>query len=297
MKEENDLSDASRQLPTVFRNKPTTSSSTARSATEPASHPQEQATTAQPLLQPPQGYVTDESSKPDTDEHRQTSSQSQTATSTILPTDQAIAVNPTIEHETISSSTTPQNTTMAPTRTDVDKRVFNARDSLIAAGIELADADLIIPPSTRNRVPYERVHKRTRMRVRYTCHLCATVYGHDRVCVFCEHRRCSQCTRYPAKRAPRYHDVKRLEAVESAMHAEAVEDSEPKFCDCHECQTVVEIRLEECPNCHHKICERCLRESQSTVSGNQTTAVDPTSTWAEVQTSIERQPLDNTTAS
>ena len=85
-----------------------------------------------------------------------------------------------------------------------------------------------------------------------------------------------------------------------ALHAEDKENSEPKLCDCHECQTVVDIDSDECPNCHHKICERCLKEGQFTVSGDesvQSVRVDSTMTSAQAQAPIEAHPFYSTTAS
>lgn len=38
------------------------------------------------------------------------------------------------------------------------------------------------------------------MRVKYTCHNCKTVFGHERICANCQHKRCSECTRYPPKK-------------------------------------------------------------------------------------------------
>ena len=293
-KEQKGLSKVWRRLSTTFRCKPSTSS-TSQSAAEPESRSQEQARTAQRPVQLPQEYVAKQSLTSDTHDCRRTSFRPENATSTTHAIDEAVAADPTIEHTVSSASVPSQTTTMAPIHTDVDKRVLKARDSMIQAGIELDGAELIIPQPIRNRVPYERVHKRIRMRVRYTCHNCSTIYGHDRICVSCDHPRCTQCPRYPARRNQRHRDTKRAEAVEAAIRAEDKENSEPKFCDCHECQTVVEIGSEECPNCHHRICERCLTEGQFTVSGDQSTAVDTTTRSPEVEVSGFTSPPPGTT--
>ena len=52
----------------------------------------------------------------------------------------------------------------------------------------------------RPKAPRERVQKQIRMRVKYTCHNCKTVYGHERICSKCQHKRCSECIRYPPKK-------------------------------------------------------------------------------------------------
>jgi len=46
-----------------------------------------------------------------------------------------------------------------------------------------------------------RVEKPIRMRIHRTCHKCQTTFGGNKICVTCEHPRCSQCPRYPVKKA------------------------------------------------------------------------------------------------
>jgi len=47
----------------------------------------------------------------------------------------------------------------------------------------------------------ERVEKKIRMRIRYSCHLCEATFSKDRVCRKCDHHQCSQCPRDPPKRS------------------------------------------------------------------------------------------------
>jgi hypothetical protein len=57
------------------------------------------------------------------------------------------------------------------------------------------------PPSSR--LPPSnvmRVEKPIRMRVRHACHLCHTTFGAAKNCRTCQHRRCVECPRTPAKR-------------------------------------------------------------------------------------------------
>jgi hypothetical protein len=120
----------------------------------------------------------------------------------------------------------------------------------------------------RPKVPLERVHKNIRMRVRYTCHNCSTTFGRDRVCVGCQHRRCTRCSRYP----PRKDKPKVLQSVaDSALPQHQINASRPSADGgtCHECQTGFEIYVDECPNCHHKICERCIHQASITVEPSQ----------------------------
>ncbi|KAJ5558646.1 hypothetical protein N7535_008862 [Penicillium sp. DV-2018c] len=45
-----------------------------------------------------------------------------------------------------------------------------------------------------------RVSKPIRMRVHRTCHRCETTFGADRLCINCQHTRCTKCPRYPDTR-------------------------------------------------------------------------------------------------
>jgi hypothetical protein len=137
---------------------------------------------------------------------------------------------------------------------------FNKAQAIFAKyNLELSEADWDMRP----KVPYERVPKNIRMRVRYTCHNCSTTFGHERVCVGCRHRRCTKCSRYP----PKKDKSKAPKTDAAALPSQAQSDpSQPKNeAACHECQTVFTLGTEECPNCHHQICERCLQEATITV--------------------------------
>jgi hypothetical protein len=49
-------------------------------------------------------------------------------------------------------------------------------------------------PSVR---PVQRVYKKPRQRVRYTCHHCQALFVDPRTCGACGHGKCDDCTRYP----------------------------------------------------------------------------------------------------
>jgi hypothetical protein len=119
----------------------------------------------------------------------------------------------------------------------------------------------------RNIIPVERVSKPIRMRVRYTCHRCKTSFGHSRECNSCRHRRCARCDRYPARRTRPNPDSDAPTSTPAAPVEEVVAEESglilvDSFCTCHECQTVIEVEVEECPNCHHTICAECHTEAQ-----------------------------------
>jgi hypothetical protein len=125
------------------------------------------------------------------------------------------------------------------------------------------------PPSwhASATISSERIYKPIRMRIRYTCHCCQTSFGRDKECIGCQHRRCSRCDRYPPKKAPTPTPKQKAEVtattpLETPLETPAQgETAEEKPCTCHECQTEVVIGVDQCPNCHHTICERCHQET------------------------------------
>lgn len=112
----------------------------------------------------------------------------------------------------------------------------------------------------------ERVEKKPRMRVRYTCHECNKVFGREKICSECNHNRCNKCIRYPAKRMGEKAKKEKIETTSTPI-APITTGA------CHECKTEFTIGADACKNCEHKICERCLRE---TVMASPLTAPPPT---------------------
>lgn len=137
---------------------------------------------------------------------------------------------------------------------------FNKAQAIFAKyNLELSEADWDMRP----KVPYERVSKNIRMRVRYTCHNCSTTFGHERVCLGCQHHRCGKCSRYPPKKDKS--KSKKTDATVLSSRAPGGSSQPSDQAACHECQTAFTVGTEECPNCHHQICERCLQEATITV--------------------------------
>ena len=128
--------------------------------------------------------------------------------------------------------------------------------------------DIVQPKwPTRNNPPVERVPKPIRMRVRYTCHRCLNSFGHDRDCNSCGHRRCAHCKRYPPRKLrpdSEYHGPTSDPAppVKEAAPDESGPNHSQTLCTCHECQTVLGADIKNCPNCRHKICQKCHIEAQ-----------------------------------
>lgn len=71
----------------------------------------------------------------------------------------------------------------------------------------LAKYDLVLEPDfmpagtiTTPAATVERVHKSIRIRVHRYCHRCEAVFGPDRICAKCDHKRCKKCPRYPTEK-------------------------------------------------------------------------------------------------
>ncbi|OAP63038.1 hypothetical protein AYL99_02265 [Fonsecaea erecta] len=141
----------------------------------------------------------------------------------------------------------------------------------------------------RYRGPPERVYKNIRMRVRYTCHNCSTTFGRDRICMGCQHRRCTRCSRYP----PKKDRTKYSQDPTSTGSPELIPEAPRSGAEggtCHECQGGFEVDAEECPNCHHKICERCLHEATITVEPGHQAAQEATQEASGVAQPHQRNP-------
>ncbi|CAK3872990.1 Hypothetical predicted protein [Lecanosticta acicola] len=65
----------------------------------------------------------------------------------------------------------------------------------------------------------QRVYRKPRQRVRYTCERCRTLFMDSDRCVDCGHERCRSCLREPAKREPARHDPEVVRAVANRLAA------------------------------------------------------------------------------
>lgn len=106
-----------------------------------------------------------------------------------------------------------------------------------------------------NNSGVDRVEKKPRMRVRYTCHQCKQTFGREKKCSNCSHMRCDVCIRYPPKRTG--DEDKKMRKPMTDMPTLVT----PTSGACHECKTSFDIGAAECGNCRHKICSRCLMET------------------------------------
>jgi hypothetical protein len=106
-----------------------------------------------------------------------------------------------------------------------------------------------------NNSSVQRVEKKPRMRVRYTCHECKQTFGREKKCSNCAHTRCDSCVRYPAKKTgDKTRKSNKVEADPSTLTI-------PTTGACHECKTTFDLGATECETCNHKICSRCLKET------------------------------------
>lgn len=113
-----------------------------------------------------------------------------------------------------------------------------------------------------------RVEKKPRMRVRWTCHECQSTFGRDKICISCNHARCTTCVRYPPKKPA--NATKKPAAPPEAIPPAATDL--PATGSCHECKTEFAMGSPTCENCNHTVCERCLRE---TIMASPSTAPPP----------------------
>jgi len=138
----------------------------------------------------------------------------------------------------------------------------------------------------------ERVEKPIRMRIHRTCHHCSTPFGPNKVCVSCNHARCTKCPRYPPKKTQKGklpegeaarppQDVNR--AGNYTITGEGMETGKSKYKitmpsktggqdlvwkkpmqrvrrTCHRCQTLFQSSVKICASCGHIRCADCARD-------------------------------------
>ncbi|KAJ5817845.1 hypothetical protein N7447_007853 [Penicillium robsamsonii] len=135
-----------------------------------------------------------------------------------------------------------------------------------------------------------RVTKPIRMRVRRTCHRCETTFGADKVCINCQHTRCTKCPRHPPKkdgesttRKPKVPDAyvhqPRLFPRTSHLKLSTTKEISLKMPsptggadfvrrpvrqrvrrNCHLCASIFTPGSKECPGCSHVRCKICPRD-------------------------------------
>ncbi|EOA87116.1 hypothetical protein ACJQWK_09055 [Exserohilum turcicum] len=166
------------------------------------------------------------------------------------------------------------DTPPAPVPKAMDRNAMQqerARALFAKYGLTLESHEWIAAPAAPSTV--ERVEKPIRMRVHRSCHRCGTLYGSDRTCVQCEHRRCKKCPRYPKKKTPEEKQAdkdpneppkrKRMLTIRTRTGDELVYQPARQRIrrTCHKCSTLfVPATATVCQNCQHLRCTRCARE-------------------------------------
>lgn len=141
-------------------------------------------------------------------------------------------------------------------------RYQRAQDIFKKYNLEMDPADWQQPSNSSA----QRVEKKPRMRVRYTCHECKQTFGREKKCSNCTHKRCDSCVRYPPKK------IGDNAKKPSKVKADLTPLTAPTTGECHACKTTFDLGATECANCQHEICSRCLKE---TVIASPATAPPP----------------------
>ncbi|CAG8909296.1 unnamed protein product [Penicillium egyptiacum] len=153
-------------------------------------------------------------------------------------------------------------------------------------GLTIDTSDWKTPPDLQ----LTRVTKPIRMRVHRTCHRCQTTFGKEKVCINCQHTRCTKCPRHPRAREdgepstrkpknpetyiqshlyPRNTHLK-LSTTREVSIKMASPTGGPDFVHrpvrqrvhryCHFCASLFTPGSKECPSCSHVRCKICPRD-------------------------------------
>lgn len=121
----------------------------------------------------------------------------------------------------------------------------------------------------------QRIERAVRVRVHRSCHRCGTLYGADKTCQQCDHKRCKKCPRYPLKKKTASTDkLQDPDAVDHVTKKQILTltttfDTElahqrPKQRirrTCHKCETLFSPPTATvCDGCQHVQCTDCPRE-------------------------------------
>ncbi|KAL1656017.1 hypothetical protein SLS61_001581 [Didymella pomorum] len=183
---------------------------------------------------------------------------------------------------TAATNLTPTTTEQTPAPAPVDftpvtpvsdrnaMQLERARQLFAKYGLTFESDDLFRTGASAPLVP--RVEKAIRMRVHRSCHKCGTLYGHDKNCVQCDHKRCKQCPRYPKKKTAG--EKKEKEASEQPKKKKVLtlttrNGNELTYQPatqrvrrtCHKCEALfVPPTATSCESCNHVRCTKCPRE-------------------------------------
>lgn len=149
-----------------------------------------------------------------------------------------------------------------------------ARALFAKYGLTLESHDWVTASAPTPLAP--RVEKAIRMRVHRSCHRCGTLYGHDKVCVSCEHKRCKKCPRYPKKKktaadkgkdpsaAVTSEPLKKKPLTVTTRHGNELAyhpATQRVRRTCHKCEALfTPPTAVTCASCSHTRCTKCPRD-------------------------------------
>lgn len=165
-------------------------------------------------------------------------------------------------------------TVTAPAPKQLDRNAMQqerARALFAKYGLTLEARDWIAPSVPCPTV--QRVEKAIRMRVHRSCHRCGTMYGADKTCQQCEHKRCKKCPRYPKKKMAGDKD-KDKDAIDKVKRRKVLTITTRSGTElayqppkqrirrtCHKCETLFSPSTATvCDSCKHVRCTNCPRE-------------------------------------
>ncbi|KAF1846851.1 uncharacterized protein K460DRAFT_367605 [Cucurbitaria berberidis CBS 394.84] len=195
------------------------------------------------------------------------------------PAKEEVAQEEAVAAPTTTTQAPAQESTTSPPAPTSDPQVLDrramqqerARALFAKYGLTLESHEWIAAPAPIPTV--QRVEKSIRMRVHRSCHRCGTIYGADKVCLKCEHRRCKKCPRYPKKKTAEEKQKdkdttetprkKKAFTIKTRSGGELVFDPPKQRVrrSCHKCHTLfIPATATVCEQCHHVRCTTCPRE-------------------------------------
>lgn len=192
---------------------------------------------------------------------------------------------------TIPSSTKPMEPTPAPVveptiaiPVGATKVMRSQIDADRARKLGERFAVTIEPLSTGPDKETYRIEKPIRMRIHRSCHKCNTTFGNNKICAQCQHTRCKNCPRYPAKKTekkdkapvvpPKVYDIEPdtyyglreqlvLTKPSPKPGAQPLVRKKPMQRvrrTCHECAALFSPGSKTCTGCQHVRCADCPRD-------------------------------------
>jgi hypothetical protein len=162
----------------------------------------------------------------------------------------------------------------APASSPLDRNAIQqerARALFAKYGLTLEQHEWIAAPVSASAV--ERVEKPIRMRVHRSCHHCGVLYGSEKVCVKCSHKRCKKCPRIPRKKGPLEKEKtnatteklqkKRVLTITTRAGNELAHQPTKQRVNrtCHKCEApFIPPTATVCEQCRHVRCTKCPRE-------------------------------------